>query len=766
MASFRRELLGGTGGRELLGPRSSLPAPGGVAPREEDVRAATARPGPARPDLGLDLVLLFYLLRRRLGLVIVLTLLLTMAAAALVSQLPSRYTADALLVLNVRQSRLAELQSPTDTLLSRSQSDASVVRTEMEVLTSAHLLEQVVHRLDLLNDPVFNPPRDDDGMLARVREAVAAALARMTGRDATAEAAETRPDAPAAEQPELGRALDRLRQAIAVVNEGGAYSLRVQVETTDPLLSARIANSLAEVYLAEQEGEKERARSVASAWLGERLKQLHAAVLGSDEALARFRAGHQLGQSQGQSILDARMAEINSAIVAAQTRYSRAQADLEAAEQAYGEGRVGNTLHVLASPTIQAMREQEAQIQVRISELGRELGARHPRRLEAQAQLNAVRAEIRQEVERILASMRSEANAARADLEALEARLVALEERRGVQAQAEVGLADLEREARANREVYDEFLRQFNTVVAQEAGQAPDARLADPARPPLEPSAPRRKLLLAGAGIASLLFSTFIALVIGWWRGGIATAAELEQATGLPTLGTIAELRRPELVQLLTSRAAPVAASSIRALALALDARFRRNAEASVVLITSALQGEGKSMLSLTLARALTLFGRRVLLVDLDLWRPTLGRLVTGLSLEPTRRSRPGAALYRDPHTRLELAVPTGSCSPEELPDTLREVLDAVAELRTDFDLILLDAAPVLPTPEVLLAAREADATMLVVRFESTGVVPVRLALDKLAAVGVVPAGTVLTRVDRRNYRRYGYGELSYTRTA
>jgi uncharacterized protein involved in exopolysaccharide biosynthesis/Mrp family chromosome partitioning ATPase len=628
-------------------------------------------------------------------------------------------------------------------------------------------LERVVRQLDLLNDPAFNPPPAGNplpvwwaALLRRIDawrgaapatglngDGGAAALSLPVGRD-------------------LDHAVSMLGRDVSVSNEGGAYTIRIRVVTADPGLSARIANTLAQVYLDEQEQEKAETRASATAWLAGRLKDLRAAVLKSDAALESYRARHQLGEDQGKSMLDARINEINSAIVAAQTRYSRAQAELDAARSAYRRGEISDTGVVLASPTVQTLRQQESDLLIRQGQLTQTLGALHPQRLEVEAQLDAVRAKLKLEIERVLTSLRSDASAAQADLTALEGRLTTLDQQRNAQAPSEVGLADLEREARSNRDVYDQFLKQFNTVVAQESGQSPDARLADPARPPLEPSAPRRKILLLGAGFCAFCIGALLALAIGLWRGGFATAAALEEATGLPTLEAMPELSRAELAQMLTTMSAPPAAGSIQTLALALAAQFRGMEGGTLLLVTSALPGEGKSMLSLTLARALAQAGRRVLLVDIDLWRPLLTRLIKGLSLQPSGREANGALIYHDPAIGLELAVPSG---PKGAGPTMKALVDLLAAARSlgrDYDLVVLDGPPVLTTPNVLVAADEADATVLAVRFEATRASQVQLAIRKLASIGVTPFGTVLTRVSARNHGRYGYGRLSYTRAS
>jgi Mrp family chromosome partitioning ATPase len=154
------------------------------------------------------------------------------------------------------------------------------------------------------------------------------------------------------------------------------------------------------------------------------------------------------------------------------------------------------------------------------------------------------------------------------------------------------------------------------------------------------------------------------------------------------------------------------------------------------------------------------------MIVDLDFWRSDLQRLAPSLGLEPTAMRLGPAILMRNPSVRLDAVVCDRARVQDDKPEAVREVLRAVRERRGAYDLILLDAPPLLAIPESLLVATAADAMLLLVRFERTRAATLRLALHKLATVGVVPVGTVLTRVKPRAHRRYGYDELAYGRPA
>lgn len=730
-------------------PAPPAPAPGPVS-------------APSVSEFGIDIASLFHLLRRRWHVAVLTTLVLTIAAGLVIMRLPNQYAAQALVVLNLRQPKIAELASSTGTLLSRGQTDISVVQTEMQVMQSGRLLRRLVLQLDLLNDPAFNPPAGPS-LKDRVQSLLAKLHLPGGRRDAAA-------SAPVPVETLVQHAVDSVSRMIELTNDGGSYAIGIVAKSDNPELSARLANGLAEVYLTEQAREQAReqgeARASASQWLADRLKSMRAEVIANEQALETYRAKHQLGKGAQQSLVDARLNEVNAALIAAQTRADKASADVTDAEAALRRGDLSSISSVIVSPTIQALREQEAELLARLGQLKQTLLEKHPERLAAEAQLQAVRGNIRLEVQRIFSNLRERQAAAQAELASLHRQLAQLEQDRNAQAAPEAELTQLERNAAVSRDVYSEFLRQFNTTLAESEGPSADARLATSAQPPLNPSGPKRKLLLIGAGVASAIVGVLLAIGLGFWRGGFGGALPLEQTTGLPNLEILPELRRRELRAALAPGPHVQVDGSVRSLAVALERRMARRAVGPMVLLSSAESGDGKSLLTLSLGRALAQQERRVMIVDLDFWRSDLQRQAPLVGLQSTSMRLGPSILMRDPAVRLDAAVCDRAHEQDDKPEAVREVLRAVHACRASYDLILLDAPPLLAIPETLMAATAADAMLLLVRFERTRASTLRLALHKLATVGVVPLGTVLTRVNPRAHRRYGYDEMAYGRSA
>lgn len=751
----------------MVGPRDpSLPARAGppyltqgssrALPAHVDDCPSRAERGD--DDVGLDLLHVLRLLRRRWRMAAFIAVLCTLLSVLVISALPRAYRAEALLILDPRRSKISELQAPTDALLSRTQADLSAIRTEAEMILAPTVLRDVVTRLGLADQPAES---------SAWRIHLGELLARLTGWATSLLPQVEAPDSPAGDMEARDRRVDEAVEAlgrrVSVVNQGGSYTLRVQAEDTDPAMAAQIANTVAEVHLGVQQQLQAGERDVELQWLRDRLDGLRRIVRESDAAVESYRTANHLSQGNSASALDNRISEVNSAVTEAKTRLSRESAVLAEAQGSLHRDRGLSAPAVLASPSIQELIVQEAVLESRRGELERGLGPRHPSILDLGGQLAGLRARITSETGHVINGLVLQVTATQGEVADLTAQLRDLEQQRERAAAATVELAELERRADANRQIYTQVLNQFSaSLVRQAAVGSNEVRLVAAARPPLQPSGPSRTILAAGGAIASTALGMLTALLLGFWRGGFGGATPLERATGLPTLELVPELSRRELRRLGRAPDASAAAIPIRSLAFMLHAAYRKvGPRSAVLLVTSSLRGEGKSLFASQLARSLATLDARVLLVDLDVWRPNVAAFARLAHATPTGLTIDGVMVQRDPDTGLEMLPVETSSVRTPRPQAFAKRLAAACAPEIGYDLIVLDAPPILPVPDVLAAAARADATLLLVRFEHTRAEAVQAAQLRLASVGVRPLGTVLTRVVPGRHRRYGYAEAA-----
>jgi capsular exopolysaccharide synthesis family protein len=186
-----------------------------------------------------------------------------------------------------------------------------------------------------------------------------------------------------------------------------------------------------------------------------------------------------------------------------------------------------------------------------------------------------------------------------------------------------------------------------------------------------------------------------------------------------------------------------------------------------VIAITSALPGEGKTTTSLCLARTAALQGARVVVVDCDLRRRTVNRLLradpaTGLlevlSGEATLQQ---AIVVDEPTGAHVLPLAKSAFTPKDVFGTV--AMDRLlADLRARYDLIILDTAPILPVADTRVLAPKADTVVFLARWRKTPQQAIEAAFRLLAGTGAHVGGVALTQMDMKQQTKYGYGDPGY----
>lgn len=690
--------------------------------------------GPAAGPHDLDLDQTLRTLWRRRTLLVGCVGLAVAVALLVVFQIPPRYTATALLMLGPRAPLVMEAPDVVPALAV----DPATVQGEVEVLRSRALAEAVVDAANLMDDPEFNPALTPP------------ALWQMLFGLASSR---TEPDdGPLARE----QVVEAFQDALRAEPASRSAVVAVRVTSRDPAKAARLADTVSGLYLERQVRAKLSATRGAADWLAERVQGLAREATEAEAAVAAYRARHGLGQDREASLaaeervrLSASLAEARAVRTDAEARHQRLRRALAADDAA----ALAAVAEVLASPVIHRLREQEAHVGRRLADLSARYGPLHPRLAETRAELEDLRHQVTAEVGRISDGVADEARVARVRENALADSLAALERRRAGEGAASAPLLALEREAAAARALHETFLRRHKEAAEQVALQGPDARIVSTAAVPVRPSYPRKTLAVAAAAGVGLLIGLALVFVLERLDRGLRRPEDVERRLGRPAIGQV-PLARP-----CTAVPDPVTAEEMRQIRTALT--LGSPTPPRVVVVTSSLPGEGKTTLSLWLARTAAA-GKRVVLVDADLRRPRVGTLA-GVA------EGPGLAAVLAGECRLEdalrpgpvegLTVLSGPALGGAAADVLggpamRGVLDA---LRARFDLVVVDTPPVLPVADARILAPLADAVLYAVRWEKTPDDVAAQGLERLMSGGATPL-VVLSQVDLKRQASYGYG--------
>jgi receptor protein-tyrosine kinase len=304
-----------------------------------------------------------------------------------------------------------------------------------------------------------------------------------------------------------------------------------------------------------------------------------------------------------------------------------------------------------------------------------------------------------------------------------------------------------------------------------DAPQRLTALVVDPGSGSAEPVSPRRWPYLLGG----LLVGLALGLALARWRAatdqGVASTDDLEEATGAPVLGAVAHDRAAHDAPLITSLSPQhPRAEAIRILRTNLQF-VDVDHDRTVVAVTSAVEAEGKTTTACNLAIALAQSGVRVALVEGDLRRPQVAEYLglegtVGLTTVLVGRVGLDEAVQETEVPGLDvLASGARPPNPAEIVQTAA-MERLVADLRERYDVVLIDAPPLLPVADAAILSLLADGALLVVRHGRTGRDQVRAAVDRLDTVGATLFGSVLSMTPRRAAGRYGYGYEYAQRTS
>jgi len=697
---------------------------------------------------------------RRRRVVVGMVVTVTALVAIISFQLVPRYTARAQVMIEPRRSQVVDVQA----VLSGLPPDTETINSEIQVIHSRQMASRVIERLGLDSDPEFNPDLREPTWWSAIADYEQWLPAELLGA--------MRPQSPE-DQAELAatRVIDTFLRKLSVQAKLRSWVIEVSVETTDARRSAEIANAVVDLYLVEQLEAKFEATKVATEWLSERLSGLREQVEISERAVAEYR--RQVGLVEGKDSVDVtsqQLSEINTQLVLASSERAEAEARLQQVERLVRSRRdVSAVAQVLASPLIQRLHEQESELIRREGELSSEYGPKHPRMINLRAEIRDLRRKISGEVDKIIQGLKGEVDVAKARERSLRSNLGSLESKIGDLNQKQVQLSALQRDANANRALYEAFLARFKEMSGQQELQTPDARIISRAGVPTIPSYPNKTVLVVFAFVGSLVLGLVVVFAIEQLDAGFRSMEQIEQITRFPALGLIPHIRTarnspPE--RMVLDDPVSAYAESIRNLFVSL---MLSNVDKppKLVLVSSSMPEEGKSAISLSLARTVALSGRKVVVVDCDLRRPrvhdSLGMPRTpGLVELLAHRASAEDVIRKDNASGLHV-ISAG----EHVSNTTdlvgsEQMKLLLTNLAKSYDLVVMDSPPVLAVTDARILSTYADKTVFVVRWEKTRREAAILGLRQLSAAGASIAGVVLSKVDVKKHAGYGYADSGY----
>jgi succinoglycan biosynthesis transport protein ExoP len=714
------------------------------------------------------------LLNRRKALIVGSGLIAVVLMALVIAQATPMYKASSRIMLDTRTFKVVSTEaalSSVDTL------NIGAIQSELEVIQSEFLIGRVVDRLGLASNPDFNgtrPPGFLDTALAPVRELWHSGISSLLAPAPPPQQQAAAPAKPArVEDSDPGRraAIGTVAGHLSVTLLGRTFVILVTVESTDGTMSARIANAIAEVYLADQVDNKNEANRRATEWLEERLAELRRNLQVAEESVATYRRDKGLAGSPEGSVSAQTLTDLNSKYISAKTRRIEKESRLVALSKAsLNPNELANIAEVANSGTLNALRTQEAELNRKIAEMSTQFGPAYPKLAQAHAELANLRQRFLQATQSITLAIRAELDAAKSEEEELKTQVDRASVLSGATSQYEAELKQLEREAQSNRALYESFLNRFKELREQQDIQRPDARILAYAWPSGSPSSPQYKTGLFAAFLVGCLLGMAGAIAAEKLDRVFRSASQVEKATGVAVLGMVPLVRntigqRASIVGQILDKTTSSAAEAMRAVFTAISLS-NLDRPARVIAVTSSTPGEGKTTFAAALGGLLTKMNasRRVLLVDLDLRQAKLA-VALGLNdrggtideyLMGTKTI--DQCIQRQAMSGVDYicASPNTPNAPEILESHAMKA--ALATFSERYDLVILDSPPVMAVSDARIISQLADYTIFIVHWARTPRDVVKTAVAALLNV-TDRVGIVINKVNLAKHALYEYGD-------
>ncbi len=408
------------------------------------------------------------------------------------------YTADSRILIEERESPLTR---PRDQAAPSSPDfDESAIQSQVEVLRSREIANAVIAKLELARRPEFDPARNPS---------VLRSLLVMLGLG-------EHPADASIDQ----RVMESYFERLTVYPLQKSRVIGIEFSASDPEVAAEVANAIADSFVVLQQDAKRQSAVAATAWLGQEIERLRQRVAEAEQAVADYRANRGLFNVErgveGGNLSTQQLGDINAELARARAARAEAEARAQSVQSLLTDGgALEASQEVLNSQLVQRLRERQVALSAQRAELSTTLLPGHPRIRALDGQVANLGEQIRQEAEKILASLNTAARVAAARENSLVESLDAAKGDVSRSNDEEIELRALQRESVAQRELLESFLARYREAAARtDANYLPaDARIISRAVPPREPSFPKKTMMAVAAGIAMLLLASAIMLM-------------------------------------------------------------------------------------------------------------------------------------------------------------------------------------------------------------------------------------------------------------
>jgi succinoglycan biosynthesis transport protein ExoP len=720
---------------------------------------------------GLSARMLLSSIRRHLAIVLAFTLSLCAAGSLVGLGLPAWYKAEGVLVIRAVPRSTAEIQELSDPA-----PDVNFIQSQVDILQSRSVTEPVVRSLRLWEAPEFQKTEYPKGwnwqiVQARLGETWRDIWGLASGPEDSSREQPIVNTQPSDTNPPTQAQIDATVEAYAgyltANNDGRSMTIHVTYRALTPERAAAVVNAHIDSYRNLEVKAKVTAAEHANSALTSQVAELRPQLQAAEMAVTRYREEHHLtGAAKDSGGVSGQLTALNSQLIAARAEL----AENEARAAGIVAGAASDSLpEVVASGTISGLRGQEVQLTAHEADLSKYHGDEYPELQRVRASLQNVRGQISRQIGRDRAAALQVVERSRTRERSLQQSITELTKQLN---SADAGLQQLQGKADSIRSLLLSFEKRIGETAANPAFITPNSTIASRANSSAASTSSQTKTLALAGGFVGLTFGSLLSLLLELRDKGFRTSAQVQQHMGSLTVSATPravgrQRRSPADIILSDNRSAFAEAFRIfwaniqLAVAGPTPASAGRRGLGTALGITSAATGDGKSVHALGLARTAALAGENVVLVDADLRRSGVSRLLDqdfcltlGDFLQDRCTANDVVAIEERSGVHFVPSTPTNA------PWTNQEFqrfFNLIDYLKNRFALVIVDLPPILGLAETIRLAMAVDSLAFVVRWGRTERHLVQSALESLRTANTSTVAVVLNDIDLKAQRRRGY---------
>jgi len=706
-------------------------------------------------DDRIDLRYYWDVINRRKWSIVGLALAVGLVTMLVVSGMTPIYRASATLLLESQAANVVSIQSVYGLDMNRE----DYLATQVAIMSGRPIAEAVVDGLGLIDEAVFKPQQERSLIDIDWQSWLPFGMQKK---------------AISSQKNDREHVIGAYLAGLKIEPVRGTQLVRVQFRSPDPRLAARVADAHAKAYIESLLNARVNATKSAAGWLAARVEGMLKELQASEAALQAYREQEQIVDAAGLkalpaaeiSNLSARLLEVRQALAAAKIAY------LQVTPTAVKGGNLLGIPALLADEGVRRAQAAQAAAQQTVAEVEKRYGPSHPKMVVAQIALAEANESLNKQANTVIEGIRKHYEATKSQEAAILAALNRAEQQYQSVGRKESKFEALQRAVDTNRQLYDLFFKRLSETSVTGDLSTAQARIVETAMVPRSPAEPNKQKIVTIAVVLALLFGVGVAFLLASVENTVKRASDVEDRLKRSLLGVV-PLLRDEALSLIstipksddTRKTDSRFAESMRTIrtSITLDSLDKPH---RIILITSSSGHEGKSTLALNLAVAFG-HGEKTLLIDGDLRRPSLGKMLglprgaPGLTELLTDNARLPECVIGTPIKDLDF-ISTGFLPPDPLQMLSSSRLgSALKVLAHRYSRIIIDCPPILPVSDAAMLSRYADCVLYVVKSDETKIPQISSGLGLLDRVNARILGIVVTQFDTvkaSKYGDYGYG--------